>query len=362
MRFFDRASVRARTRRQRRTNALHWERFENRCMMSIVVSNTNASGVGSLAAAITLANATPNSTITFSVTGVINLHAPGDLLPAIMTPTTIQGTTTLGAAPVIEIDGNGLTGDGLVLAGTSDGSTIEGLDIVNFVGAGIHIESPGTTIEGNYLGVALNGTMVGPGNQTGVLIDNVANTSIGGITAGELNVIAANTSAGVSISGASATGSLVAGNLIGTDTAGSIAIGNGIGVIIDDGASSNTIGGTFSAAANVIAGSTSAGVSISGSLAAGNLVAANLIGIDVAGDNLGNGIGLAITDAGNTIGGTATGAGNLIGFNSAAGVSISGSSATGNLVIGNLVGADESGSKAHSGEWDRRHHRQWCIE
>jgi hypothetical protein len=347
MKSFDRAKDRARIRRVKRKNVLVWERLESRRMMSIfTVSTTNGAPNtnGSLASAITHANEAPGSTINFSVTGVINLTTSSELLPAITAPTTIQGTTTAGAAPVIVIDGNGLTGDGLVLASGSQGSTIEGLDIVNFAGAGIHIESGGDTIKGNYLGVSLDGATAGPGNQTGVMIDNVPNATIGGTTSAASNVIAANTLAGVSISGSSATDNRVAGNLIGTDTAGSIAIGNGIGVMIDDGASSNTIGGTFSAAANVIAGSTTAGVSISGSLATGNLVAANLIGIDAAGDNLGNVIGLAISDAGNTIGGTTTGSANVIGFNSSAGVSISGSSATGNLLIGNLVGTDESGS------------------
>jgi hypothetical protein len=342
MRLFNRASVRARTRHLKRRNALDWERFENRCMMSFVVSNINASGVGSLAAAITLANVTPNSTITFSVTGVINLQAPGDLLPTILKPTTIQGTTTAGSAPVIEIDGNGLTGDGLVLAGTSQGSTIEGLDIVNFAGAGIHIESAGTTIEGNYLGVALDGTTAGPGNQTGVLIDSVANTTIGGIAAGERNVIAANKSAGISISGTSATGNLVAGNDIGTNSS-KQSLGNVVGIVIDN-APGNTIGGTTTGSGNLIAFNIVAGVQIIGTAggALNSLVESNDIGTDSGGDSLGNGYGVEIVSgSGNSIGGTAAGTGNVIGLNDAGGVAIL--SGNTNVVRGNTYTGTNGG-------------------
>ena len=82
------------------------------------------------------------------------------------------------------------------------------------------------------------------------------------------------------------------------------------------------------------------------------MVEGNYIGSDVTGTTYvpngafnGNDIaGVQIDDsAGNTIGGTATGAGNLISGN-VGGIQIIGSSATGNSVLGNLIGTNASDS------------------
>src|SRR5271166_2170444 len=167
MRFLNRASVRARNQHSRRRKLLNGEWLENRCMMSIVVSNLNATGPGSLSDAITQANIAPFSTITFSVTGVINQTSP---LPDIGDPTTIMGTSSSGMTPVIEINGNGSAGDGLLLDGAAGGSFIEGLSIVNFPGAAIDIQSANIFVTGCDLGVTPAGTS-GP-NQVGVELDN----------------------------------------------------------------------------------------------------------------------------------------------------------------------------------------------
>ena len=99
---------------------------------------------------------------------------------------------------------------------------------------------------------------------------------------------------------------MLQGNFIGTNSTGGTTIPNGIGVVIDNGASNNTIGGTTASAANVIAASTTAGVSISGLLSTGNLVAGDFIGTNSTNINLANAEGVAIDGAiGNTIGGTA---------------------------------------------------------
>src|SRR6516165_81944 len=132
MKPFDRKGRRGRTRARRRGIELALERCEDRFMLSIMVTNLHTSGTGSLADAIGQANQAPNSTIVFTVTGVINEMVAGDLLPALTAPTTIMGTSVPGATPVIEINGNGLTGNGLILGQNSNGSTIEGLSIVNF--------------------------------------------------------------------------------------------------------------------------------------------------------------------------------------------------------------------------------------
>ena len=146
--------------------------------------------VGSLRAAIKAANTNANSTISFAIPGsnspfVINLASP---LPNIIKPVTIDGTTQAGfnpanGVPVIEINGTAASGSGLVLFAGSDGSKIKGLDIVNFAGAGIDIETNGNTIQTDYIGVLTDGKTGGPNSQ-GILI-NGSNNAIGGVAAGD---------------------------------------------------------------------------------------------------------------------------------------------------------------------------------
>ena len=112
----------------------------------------------------------------------------------------------------------------------------------------------------------------------------------------------------MSITGSSATGNVVAGNLIGTNLAG-VALGNGEGIIIDGGASSNTIGGSSAATANVIEFN-GTGILISDPTTADNLVAANFIGTNSAGaTTTGDAIGISIADgaSGNSVGGIGVG-------------------------------------------------------
>ena len=132
-------------------------------------------------------------------------------------------------------------------------------------------------------------------------------------------------------------------NLIETDSTGAIAgPGNQVGIFIDD-ASDATIGGTASSAGNTIGFNPAAGISISGVSATDNLISGNFIGTDSSGDNLGNAVGISINGEGNTIGDTAEIAGNTIGFSTSAGISISGSVDTGCNIIGNFIGTDSAG-------------------
>ena len=76
------------------------------------------------------------------------------------------------------------------------------------------------------------------------------------------------------------------GNFIGTNAAGATNFGNMAGIIIDGGASNNTIGGGDSADRNVI-DDYLVGVSISGSSTTDNVVAANFIGTNASNISLG---------------------------------------------------------------------------
>src|SRR5439155_26762615 len=80
--------------------------------------------------------------------------------------------------------------------------------------------------------------------------------------------------------------------------------------------------------------------------ATANVVQGNYIGVDATGSTaLGNGdAGVAITNtANNTVGGTTPPARNVISGNQQAGVAISQAGATGNVVQGNYIGTDASG-------------------
>jgi hypothetical protein len=260
------------------------------------------------------------------------------------------GVYILGGASNNTIGGTA-AGAGNVIAGNSDG--------------GIFISGSGTTgtlVQGNLIGTDTSGAAALGNGGSGVLVANGAsNNTIGGTADGAVNVIAGNGFCGILISGSGTTGNLVQGNYIGTDRAGTLVQGgNYIGVGIGDGATSNTIGGTATGARNVIAGNTmasplphrltlippAAGVAIFGSGTTGNLVQGNYIGVALTGAGLGNDIGVAIVDgaSSNTIGGTETEARNVISGNGGSGILISGSGTAGNLVLGNFIGTDASGT------------------
>ena len=109
---------------------------------------------------------------------------------------------------------------------------------------------------------------------------------------------------------------MVQGNLIGTDASGTGSIGDGIFAVEID-APNNTIGGVTTGAGNVISGNRNVGLFIDGVNALNNLVQGNFIGTDATGTvALGNSSeGVWIDGSGNTVGGTAAGAGNTIAYN-----------------------------------------------
>ena len=140
---------------------------------------------------------------------------------------------------------------------------------------------------GQYIGLDVTGRPFGNGGDGIRLLDSGLMT-IGGTTAGARNVISGNTGDGVDISGSGSTGNVVEGNFIGVNAAGTAALGNanGVGtfsggVVIESGASDNTIGGTTPGARNVISGNAFAGVFLNGVSA--NVVQGNFIGTDVTG-------------------------------------------------------------------------------
>ena len=174
-----------------------------------------------------------------------------------------------------------------------------------------------------------------------------SDNTIGGSVAGSANVLSGNVMNGVYIGTGDTSGNMIVGNDIGTDWTGSYAVPNSVGVIITNGATRNTIGGTMPDTANVIAGNTSDGVQIEGSGTDSNVVQGDFIGLTSTGTsgvgNWGNGVSVFDGASDNTIGGTAVGTANVISANGGDGVYLSHSGTTGNVVEGNLIGTDPTG-------------------
>jgi titin len=117
-------------------------------------------------------------------------------------------------------------------------------------------------------------------------------------------------------------GNLITNDYLGTDVSGTLVLGNSTGLVIT-GSNNNVIGGLTPASRNVISGNSNGGISIFGAGTAGNVVEGNFIGTNASGTAaLPNAFGIAISNvAGNNlIGGTTPGARNIISGNGRGGL------------------------------------------
>lgn len=267
------------------------------------ITNTNTSGAGSLAQAITSANASSNN-------DVINFAIPGDgphviagTLPAILNPVTIDGYTQAGSSQntktdgttdavlQVELDASAVAPGGAMLRIDNGNVTIRGIAISNIPAgaAGIEVSegSLGThTIRGNFLGTDATGTM-GGSDGIGLLVHDTA--TIGGVAAADRNLVSGNGEAGIDLRGPSST---VVNNLVGVDADG-LPLGNGIGIRISTAAAAgNVIGGTAAGTGNVIANNAGDGVQVNANVTGNNRIVGNRIFAngDLAVDLGGNGV------------------------------------------------------------------------
>lgn len=273
---------------------------------TFTVTNTNDSGAGSLRQAILDNNAA-------SAGNVINFNIPGigpftikplTDLPIITKTVTIDGYTQPGASPntivdgddailLIEINGSAYTvgdgvttGRGLTLGAGSDGSTIRGLVINEWILAGIGIgyfdhvanapvSSNGNTIAGNFIGTDVTG-FVQKANRTGVLVLFSSGTTIGGAIFSEINVISGSFSAflgGSCVTVGGSAGTIILLNFIGTDRSGSVALGNSVeGIFLSQSVGTLVI-------ANIISGQTNCGIQLNS--CTGTVILGNFIGTNV---------------------------------------------------------------------------------
>jgi trimeric autotransporter adhesin len=243
------------------------------------------------------------------------------------------GGSTIGAGNVI----SGNAQNGVLITGSATGTVVAG----NLIGT-----------DGTGKAAIPNGTVGVPFIGDGVRIDGAAGNTIGGTAAGARNVISGNVSDGVDLR-SGATGNLVVGNYIGTDATGAVALGNQEDGVYFEGASGNSVGGLTAGERNVISGNDANGVFLYGPGSDNNLIRGNFIGTDAAGTGgVGNAFeGVFIWQdpasnpggpgpSNNRIGGAAPGAGNLIAFNAGTGVTIGldpTDQSRGNRIFGNSI-------------------------
>ena len=242
--------------------------------------------------------------------------------------------------------------EGVTIDGSSDnrigGALPEQMNIISGNGSGIRSLYPATnnSIVGNLIGVDRSG-IAALGNGTGIWIVGGDNT-IGGLTAAERNVISGSTDLengfGIEIQGLWNTPQegAVLGNFIGTDATGMLALGNLSGGVHLHNTFHCTVTG------NKISGNTGDGILTE--VGNGNVIQGNFIGMDVTGYGpLGNGrAGLTLDgEYYSLIGGATSAERNIISANGAAGIG-TGGPGWGNQIQGNYIGTDSGGLVAHA--------------
>ena len=222
----------------------------------LIVTTTADSGRGSLRWALLMAR--PGDVIKFDPT-VFPPDEPATIYPRSELPHIHCGNLTIDASNAgVVLDGSKARGEWVIGLGVdSDWNTIQGLQIVNFSGAGIFLTGRHNMIGGNR--------------------------SIGKGPLGQGNLLSGN-SDGIGIAGGSGTSyNTITGNLIGTDVSGKNAWGNRYtGIFIEEGANSNTVGPN-----NIIAYNGCGGIEIRSPDSFGNTISRNSIH-----DNEGMGISL----------------------------------------------------------------------
>jgi len=193
-------------------------------------------------------------------------------------------------------------------------------------------------VSGNYIGITSTGTDTLGNLSYGIdLTDGAKNNIIG-----PGNIISGNKNHGICIGESGTDSNYVIGNYIGTDAEGTVCAGNnGSGVMIQNKAKYNIIGGVAENERNIISGNIYNGVQIFGDSTSFNVLTGNYIGLSAAGDSLGNnvnGVSIIYYASHNVIG-----PGNVISSNKSNGIALSYNYPSRNIIKGNLVGTDPLG-------------------
>ncbi|MDA1250804.1 MAG: DUF4347 domain-containing protein [Planctomycetota bacterium] len=179
--------------------------------------------------------------------------------------TNATGTAAIGNARYGVVVYNGAQGTEIGGTGTGQGNIISGNTSYGIIVDGNNgTTTTGTVIVSNLIGLNLAGTGAIANGAGGIsLFGGARATTIGGTTAAHRNVISGNNGAGIRISDSGTQTITVAGNFIGTDASGMLNLGNALdGILVTNGAHSNTIGGEVAGAGNLIAFNDHNGVNV----------------------------------------------------------------------------------------------------
>jgi len=337
----------------------------------------------SLREAIDAANLTFGAAIVFGIpdtdpgcpAGVCTI-TPATTLPAIISKVFIDGYTQHPCPPtgtepcshpntlsldqgddaslLIVVDGANIPeGAGLDLEQGSDETTIRGIVLTHWL-TGIFInDSNRNNITGNFIGIDQTGNFpAGANGGIGIAISSDFDASSDNLIGGDFpefrNIISGNGAAGIDIGQFGGTGvsfTTVEGNYIGTDRTGKSGVANGThGIVVENGSEFNTIGCETLDGDNVISGNRDAGVYVTDTDSC--LIEGNFIGTDCTGTaQLANGRGVVMNNVAQSLIGMPP-FGNVISGNATNGVELLGGSCGSNLVLGNFIGTDVSGTVA----------------
>jgi parallel beta-helix repeat protein len=240
---------------------------------------------------------------------------------------------TVSGAPANFIGGTN-AGEGNLISGNGGGGVfLDGAAITN------------TSIQGNFIGTDISGTSALGNSLAGITLRGASANLIGGSVSTARNLISGNAQNGILLS-TNSSANLIEGNYIGVDASGTRRLGNGLHGVVIDSASLNMVGGPTASYRNLISGNAGHGIEVAAS-APTNRVEGNYIGTDVTGScSLSNVFcGVRLESEGNVVGGAAAGSQNLISGNVQEGVWIVGPYARGNVVQGNFIGVDATGTK-----------------
>lgn len=265
------------------------------------------------------------------------------------TQTVNQGDTN-PYGPEVMLDGEHAFGSdyGFHLYNVS-GVTIQGLIIGRFT-VGIEISgsnASGNVIRGNYIGCNYNATDTLSNTHGIEVLTGPHHNQIGGNTVADRNIISGNNHTGIRLVGSNYNS--VKGNYVGLDRTGTQALRNYDGISIEGTSKFNQIGGFKAAERNFVSGNVAYGIPVFGAGCTGNLIVGNYIGTDFTGNvAVPNTYGVLFDDGAsyNTVGGRTSGAGNLLSGNSGYGVFIYNPGTTRDTVVGNLIGTNAAGNAA----------------
>ncbi|MFM2052137.1 MAG: hypothetical protein RL456_174, partial [Pseudomonadota bacterium] len=306
----------------------------------------NGIGAGALTDGLVLGAGSAGSTIRGLVIHLFNgdgieVTTTGNTIAGNFIGTDVTGTVDVGNSG----SGVRVSGDANLIGGTTaaDRNLISGNNTHGVLITGA--SATGNTVAGNHIGTDRTGTLDLGNTLNGVTIAaGATSNTVGGATTSSRNVIAGNNDDGVEINGEATDGNAVQMNWIGLGSNGSSVIGNsGDGIFVVGGADLTVIGGN--GLGNVVVGSGLVGIEIDGA-SNGGTIRGNFIGTDetltVSGGQQENGVLLENGVTNVTLGGTTAGDGNVITQNGLGGaftdgISVKGNSTIQNAFLGNRI-------------------------